>query len=178
LLYWENPNINYKSKTHFSLKKIYEKLKKNNFIKPKIEQQFTRFADEWPKIYKNIHNKKLDSNLRSFNYKFLFDSLPTSDKYKNKIKCCFCKKEVEKLNHIYQDCEIIKNLFSCLFSNKTINFDELRFMLNINKYENIKYSKFKFIVWKIRNIFKLKQANNVETSCIVKLYKKLETKYD
>ncbi len=34
------------------------------------------------------------------------------------------------------------------------------------------------IVWRIRNIFKLKQANNVETSCNVKLYKKLETKYD
>ncbi len=30
--------FNYKSKTHFSLKNIYEKLEKNNFIKPKIEQ--------------------------------------------------------------------------------------------------------------------------------------------
>jgi hypothetical protein len=46
--------FNYKSKTHFSLKKIYEKFKKNNFIKPKIEQQFTRFADEWPKIIINF----------------------------------------------------------------------------------------------------------------------------
>ena len=121
----------------------------------------------------------MDSNLRSFNYKFLFDSLPTSDKFKNKNTCYFCTKEMENLKHIYQDCESIKNLFSSLFSNKIMNFEELRFMCLFNKYENIKFSKFKFIVWKIKNIIKYNQANNcINPSNLIDIYRKLELKYN
>ena len=83
----------------------------------KLEKQFIQYDDDkWLLIYKTIHNKKLDSNLRSFNYKFLlFDGLPTSDKYNKNKSVTFAQKETESLKHTYEDFLLIKNLFAHFF---------------------------------------------------------------
>jgi hypothetical protein len=49
---------------------------------------------EWEKIFKNRNRKKLDSDLRSFDYRVLVDGLCLSTKVKGKLsnKCFLCDK--------------------------------------------------------------------------------------
>ncbi len=87
--------LDIKSDRYLKLKIIYDVIKKFYFIKPKIEQQFINFSGEWESIYSSIHKKYFKSSIRSFNYRFIFDALPTTDKFNTDNLCFFCNKYIE-----------------------------------------------------------------------------------
>jgi hypothetical protein len=154
--------LDYKSNSNLSLKFIYKVIKKHFFVKPKIESQFLEFDDKWKFIYKNIHNKSINSTIRSFNYRFLFDALPTADKFGyNQSSCCFCNNTVESLKHIYTECLIIKQLISdssYLYKDfdKCFNsYEGIRFLTKFSHFENVKICELKFIIWKMRDLCRI-----------------------
>jgi hypothetical protein len=68
--------------------------------------------------YNSIHKKYFKSSIRSFNYRFIFVPLPTSDKFNTDNRCVFCIKYRDSLKHISIECNIIKDL---LYNQKLIH---------------------------------------------------------
>jgi hypothetical protein len=77
----------------------------NRYEKPRVEEKY--IIKDWGKCYNNLFDKKLHSELNSFNYKVLHNALYTLDKFKgNKETKCFlnnCSFK-ESVDHIFGEC--------------------------------------------------------------------------
>ena len=110
----------------------------------------------WSLTYKMNLDKKLNSELRSHNYKVLFDALYTKDKFKkdkNK-RCPLCEKENENIVHIYTKCEYVNDIFKEICERNEIpranNLEDIIFLKQDDKIMRKKISIFKLIIWKMR----------------------------
>ena len=140
-------------------KKTYEIYRVQYEKKPNCELNDNSL--EWKKIYENINNKKLNSDLRVNNYKILNNGLALDIKINNLCKICYmCEKTNESVEHLFVECEQTKRLFEmnrvCFFKNKIVNYEKNSIIYHLNlDYEQSKLmSIFKLSIWKLRNLIK------------------------
>ena len=79
---------------------MYEIFRKEYEIKAKVEASI--FNQDLEKVYLSVLNNKLIADLRSFNYKVLFEALYTKDKFqqRNEDKYFLCNTAKETVNHL------------------------------------------------------------------------------
>lgn len=149
----------------YSSKKIYELLVEDKYIKPKIES--LPLAVNWNDVYSKIHKNLYNSEVRTVNYKILMDALPLNYRiFKNKTKCYFCNRHDEERDHLFTECGKIRELFEIASQNLEIkrNLSFKCIILQENQKENDfkKICYFKFLIWRIRNILRVKNLVNIE----------------
>ena len=97
-----------------------------------FNNHFAQSNLNWKQIYLLARNTTIDTTLRVFQYKILHNILFLNKKLftfgiVSDSKCSFCKSEDETIFHIYNDCFIIRNLWSNLktFFSQTLNIPDL-----------------------------------------------------
>ena len=139
----------------------------DNIMKLKCETEERDF--EWEKIYKNLNNNKLNSDLRVNNFKIINNGLALDIKVEKLRNLCYlCGKVRESNEHVFSECEIAKRLFemnkSKFFNNSILEYDKkiVFYHYNLNQELSIKLvSIFKLAVWKLRNFIKYDTSNSI-----------------
>jgi endonuclease/exonuclease/phosphatase family metal-dependent hydrolase len=149
----------------YSSKKTYEILVEDKYIKPKIES--LPLAVNWNDVYSKIHKNLYNSEMRTVNYKILMDALPLNYRiFKNKTKCFYCNRHDEERDHLFTKCEEVRKLFEIASQNlevkRSLSFRCIILHENQNEKDFVKVCYFKFLIWRIRNILRVKNQVNIE----------------
>ena len=123
---------------------------------------------DYLKTYKKIHHKKLNSELRSFNYRIINNSLTLYIKYplKKKNPCLFCNRKIETRDHLFLQCTITKNFFDNIKSMFSFlipdrNRRQVYYCENIDGEDLLIMSCYKLALWKTRSLI---EKNNTKDS--------------
>ena len=148
----------------YNSKKTYEKFRQYYEVKPKCETEERDF--EWKKIYKNLNNNKLNSDLRVNNFKIINNGLALDIKVEKLRNLCYlCGKVRESNEHVFFECEIAKRLFemnkSKFFNNSILEYDKKIVFYHYNLDQELckLMSIFKIALWNLRNFIKYETSN-------------------
>ena len=127
-----------------------------------------------------MHKIEKCSNLRSLNYKIIFDGLPCNKKFKNRYgKICYlCRKETdETLEHIFIECPKVRDSMRKMRTkldkpDMIISLDTLKYKLNISENDHRILSYYMSSVWRVRNLLKHTNENLDGTSIFKKIFSK------
>lgn len=112
------------------------------------------FDISWKEVYLKILDKRLDSNLRTFNFKVINDAISINLKFKKQEyeKCYLCKKRKETRKHLFVECQKTRNLFSLIKNDlneeiQTLSEELIFYHHNLNEFEDLKnISRFKLAI--------------------------------
>jgi hypothetical protein len=134
-----------------NLKSIYIIIKKDEEIKPRIENNIFQNDKNWLHIYKKVLYKKIPSKYKIFNYKILFNIVSTTEKFNKSQKCNFCNQENSNiLDHLFFKCKKLQAYGESILSGRVfelLNKDNLFYLENIEEDEIFSISKFKYDIW-------------------------------
>ena len=157
-----------------NIKKYNSKYTYNEFlnkytVRPKIESMYE--IDDWTRVYKNIHNVSLNSDLRAFLYKLIYHALPVENRFNNKKNVCFfCCKHKEDVDHVFYKCDKIINIFDLVREqleehNFILSKQTFWFNINLSKHDYKYISIFLYSVWLVREkLRKGANVNNIKTT--------------
>ena len=110
-------------------------IKKDEEIKPRIENEILQNDKNWPNIYKKVLYKKITSKYKIFNYKILFNSISSNEKFNKHQKCNLCNKETNNIfDHLFFKCKKLEAYGESILSKrvfKLFNKDNLFYFTNI-----------------------------------------------
>ena len=156
-------------------KYIYNKLLKNYQVQAKVEK--LNPFENWEQVYRKIH-EEVNSDVRVFLYKLLFEALPVNNRFFNKKnKCFFCNKAKEEVTHVFFECSITRNLFNLIvpsLDNNSIylNKHSFWFSIEITKHDYKMISIFLYTAWLLRE--RLRRGGTISNIAIIfeRIFKK------
>ena len=152
----------------------YEKAPKLQTLNPSLD---------WKEVFKLNQFVCRDSNIRSFNYKFLYDAIPCNQRFNNreKIKCYFCNNKTESTSHVFVECELTKDLFKSMESqfetkNLVLSVKKLCLAETLPKNDYILLSLFKIVIWQLRNYARTHKNTSLSKTIFENYFKKWKRK--
>jgi hypothetical protein len=96
-------------------------------------------------------SKRISSKYKIFNYKIIFKSISSNEKYNKNHKCNFCNQCTNKiLEHLFFNCKKLKAYGESILSKRVfdlLNRDNIFYFDNIEENVIFAFSKLKYDLW-------------------------------
>ena len=146
--------INFKK---YNSKTSYELLRKEYEIRSSCEKEIIN--TDWDVCYRRIHNRKLNSNMRSLNYRALNNAMSINMKFSNRlgVKCYLCNNKFETNSHLFVECRTSRLYFEQIrteLEDKELEISKESILMNkeLSERDSIIVSLYKYSIWKVRNL--------------------------